>query len=158
MDELFKPVFEYLNSKPAVVAKSKPQIDLDHTLDKLSQSSLKVNKTDKTIRDQVILLLRYRYKLKPAEIFEMNVDDVDIDNGLIYFAARKQNIPLLAGDIIYFRRWLRIREQYLVNGGDNAYLISFHWTVGRSKPFLRLGRRAIDKIIENSRKFSEGGW
>jgi site-specific recombinase XerC len=105
--------------------------------------------SNKQIRDKVILLLNYRYNLKPSQIVRLNVGDVNLQSGLINVPSRKQRIVALRNeDILAFRQWSAIRQMYQrTDVSDNAFLISLHWTLGRSLPYCRLSTRAVNDVI-----------
>jgi len=107
----------------------------------------------KKIRDRIILLLYYRYRLMPLEIVELNLDDVRPDAGLIVISSRKKGIVALRQpDILAFRQWTALRQIYQRSEAEIAYLISLHWTLGRSQPFCRLSTRAVNYVINSYRE------
>lgn len=105
--------------------------------------------SNKQIRDKVILLLSYHYKLKPSEIVRLNVQDVNLNTGLITVASRKKGpLALRNEDILVFRQWSAVRQMYQrTDISDSAFLISLHWTLGRSLPYCRLSTRAVNHVI-----------
>lgn len=104
---------------------------------------------NKQIRDKVILLLTHRYGLKPSEIVGLNLEDLNLNTGLISVASRKKGIVALRNeDILAFRQWGAIRQLYQrTDISDSPYLISLHWTLGRSLPYCRLSTRAVNDVI-----------
>jgi site-specific recombinase XerC len=105
--------------------------------------------TNKQIRDKVILLLSYHYNLKPLEIVRLNVQDVNLNTGLITITSRKKGpLALRNEDILAFRQWSAVRQMYQrTDVSDSAFLISLHWTLGRSLPYCRLSTRAVNHVI-----------
>ncbi len=99
-------------------------------------------------RDRVVLLLRHKYKLRPSDISIMNISDVDFSGGVIHvFRNQKQRIVVIDEcDFIDFRRWGAVRKLYASN--LDAFLISMHWTRGRSEPYQRISVRGIFQIVK----------
>jgi site-specific recombinase XerC len=95
------------------------------------------------------LLLNYRYNLKPSEIVRLNMGDVNLHARLITLASKKERtLALRNEDILAFRQWSAIRQLYQrTDVSDNAFLISLHWTLGRSLPYCRLSTRAVNDAI-----------
>lgn len=144
MENPFVNVLRYLDTLPK--RKKTPNIcrdNLEHVLNNLHADS------NKKIRDKVILLLNYRYNLKPSEIVGLNLEDVKLDTGLIAVASKKKGtVALRNEDILAFRQWRAIRQMYQrTDSSDNAFLISLHWTLGRSLPYCRLSTRAVNYVI-----------
>ncbi len=108
------------------------------------------------MRDRVILLLRYKYKLRPSEISMLNISDVDFNVGIIHILRQQKRLIVVVDecDFLDFRRWASVRKLY-VNGLD-AFLISMHWTRGRSEPYRRISVRGLFLIIQKYPP--EGGW
>ena len=100
------------------------------------------------MRDRVILLLRYKYKLRPSEISMLNISDVDFNVGIIHILRQQKRLIVVVDecDFLDFRRWASVRKLY-VNGLD-AFLISMHWTRGRSEPYRRISVRGLFLIIQ----------
>jgi site-specific recombinase XerC len=105
--------------------------------------------SNKEIRDKVILLLNYRYKLRPSEIVRLNIGDVNLQAGLITLGSKKKRtLALRNEDILAFRQWSAIRQMYQrTDVPETAFLISLHWTLGRSLPYCRLSTRAVNKVV-----------
>ena len=105
--------------------------------------------SNKQIRDKVILLLSYHYELKPSEIVRLNLQDVNLNTGLITVPSRKKGIIALRHeDVLAFRQWSAVRQMYQrTDISDSAFLISLHWTLGRSLPYCRLSTRAVNHVI-----------
>jgi len=99
-------------------------------------------------RDGVVLLLRHKYKLKPSEISALNILDVDLNAGIIYIFRQRKRIFIAIDehDFLEFRRWIAVRKLYA--GGLDAFLISMHWTHGRSEPYQRISVRGIFLIVQ----------
>lgn len=144
MENPFVNVLRYLDTLPKRIKTSNPCRDnFEHILNNFHPDS------NKQIRDKVILLLNYRYNLKPSEMVGLNVGDVNLHNGLITLTAKKKRtLALRNEDILVFRQWSAIRQMYQRSDiPDNAFLISLHWTPGRSLPYCRLSTRAINNVI-----------
>ena len=142
----FVNVLRYLDTLPKRKRPSSPCRDnFEHILNNFHPAS------NKQIRDKVILLLSYRYNLKPSDIVRLNVRDVNLQTGLIAVASKKQRIIALRNeDILAFRQWSAIRQMYQrTDVSENAFLISLHWTLGRSLPYCRLSTRAVNDVIHS---------
>jgi len=140
----FLNVLRYLHTLPKRKKTSNICRDnFEHVLNNLHPDS------NKQIRDRVILLLNYRYNFKPSEIVGLNVGDVNLDTGLIAVASKKKRaVALRNEDILAFRQWSAIRQMYQrTDFSDGAFLISLHWTLGRSLPYCRLSTRAVNYVI-----------
>lgn len=144
MENPFVNVLRYLNTLPK---RKKPSNtcrgNFEQILNNFHPDS------NKQIRDKVILLLNYRYNLKPSEIVRLNVGDVNLQSGLITLdSKKKRTLALRNEDILAFRQWSAIRQMYQrTDFSDNAFLISLHWTLGRSLPYCRLSTRAVNNVI-----------
>ena len=144
MENPFVNVLRYLDTLPKRKKNSNPcRENFEYILNNFHPDS------NKQIRDKVILLLNYRYNLKPSEMVRLNVGDVNLHNGLITLATKKKRtLALRNEDILVFRQWSAIRQMYQrTDFPDNAFLISLHWTLGRSLPYCRLSTRAINNVI-----------
>jgi site-specific recombinase XerC len=119
-----------------------PKFDIQAVLQK-NQAS-----TPKEVRDRLILLLRCKYHLKPSEIAALNVNNVDIATGIIEIASHRKNphIFLCEEDLIHFRRWIAVRRLYAAS--NPAFIISLHWTRGRSEPHQRISTRGIFQTVQ----------
>ncbi len=140
----FVNVLRYLDTLPKRKKFSRSCRDnFEHILNNFHPDS------NKQIRDKVILLLNYRYNLKPSQIVRLNVGDVNLQTGLINLASKKKRtLALRHEDILAFRQWSAIRQMYQrTDVSDNAFLISLHWTLGRGLPYCRLSTRAVNKVI-----------
>jgi site-specific recombinase XerC len=140
----FVNVLRYLDTLPKRQRTSNPCRDnFEHILNNFHPES------NKQIRDKVILLLSYRYNLKPSEIVGLNLQDVNLNAGLITVASRKKAILALRNeDVLAFRQWSAVRQMYQrTDFSDSAFLISLHWTLGRSLPYCRLSTRAVNHVI-----------
>ena len=102
----------------------------------------------KGVRDRVVLLLRYKYKLRPGEISILNISDIDFSGGIIQILRQNKKMVVVIDecDFLDFRRWVSVRKLY-VNGLD-AFLISMHWTRGRSEPYQRISVRGVFLIVQ----------
>ena len=100
------------------------------------------------VRDRVVLLLRYKYKLRPGEISILNISDIDFSGGIIQILRQNKKMVVVIDecDFLDFRRWVSVRKLY-VNGLD-AFLISMHWTRGRSEPYQRISVRGVFLIVQ----------
>ena len=100
------------------------------------------------VRDRVVLLLRYKYKLRPGEISILNISDIDFSGGIIQLIRQNNKgiVVIDECDFLDFRRWASVRKLY-VNGLD-AFLISMHWTRGRSEPYQRISVRGVFLIVQ----------
>lgn len=100
------------------------------------------------IRDRVILLLRHKYKFRPSDISTLNISDMDFSGGIIHvFRQQKKRLIVIDEcDFLDFRRWEAVRKLY-VNGLD-AFLISMHWTRGRSEPYQRISVRGVFLVVQ----------
>ena len=144
MDNPFVNVLRYLDTLPRKKEPSNSHRDnLEHVLNNFHPDS------NKQIRDKVILLLNYRYHLKPSEIVGLNLEDVNLEAGLIAVATKKRgSVALRNEDILVFRQWSTVRQMYQrTDFSDRAFLISLHWTFGRSLPYCRLSTRAVNYVI-----------
>lgn len=144
MENPFVNVLRYLDTLPKRKKTSNICSDnFEHILNNFRPEN------NKQIRDKVILLLNYRYNLKPLEIVGLNLGDVNLDTGLIRVASKKKGIVVLQNeDILAFRQWRAIRQMYQrTDFSDDAFLISLHWTLGRSLPYCRLSTRAVNYVI-----------
>jgi len=105
-------------------------------------------------RDRVILLLRHKYKLRPSEISTLNISNVDFSGGVIcvFWQQKKRIVIIDESDFLDFRRWGAVRKLY-ANGLD-AFLISMHWTRGRSEPYQRISVRGVFLVVQ---KYASGG-
>ena len=105
----------------------------------------------KSARDRLIVLLRFKYGLRPKELVSLNVGDIDMDGGIIHVSSRKRNRHLVIHDqdILSFKRWMSIRKLY--SKADPALIISLHWTHGRSAPYQRMSVRGVFQVVENCR-------
>lgn len=147
MENPFVNVLRYLDTLPRKKKVSNSYRDnLEHALNNLQPDS------NKHIRDKVILLLNSRYNLKPSEIVGLNLEDVNLEAGLIAVASKKHgNVALRNEDILAFRQWSAIRQMHQrTDFSDNAFLISLHWTPGRSLPYCRLSTRAVNYVINRN--------
>jgi len=99
-------------------------------------------------RDRVILLLRHKYKLWPSEISALNILDVDFSGGVIHAFNQPQKRVVIIDerDLLDFRRWRAVRKLY-ANDLD-AFLISMHWTRGRSEPYQRISVRGVFLVVQ----------
>ncbi len=119
---------------------------------KISNLDQQLNQVDISkpngVRDRVILLLRYKYKLRPSEISILNISDVDFNVGIIHILRQQKRLIVVVDecDFLDFRRWASVRKLY-VNGLD-AFLISMHWMRGRSEPYRRISVRGLFLIIQ----------
>jgi site-specific recombinase XerC len=106
------------------------------------------------IRDRVILLLRHKYKLRPSDISTLNISDVDFSGGIIHiFRQQKKRIVVIDEcDFLDLRRWGAVRKLYV--SGLDAFLISMHWTRGRSEPYKRISVRGVFLVVQ---KYDSGG-
>ena len=140
----FVNVLQYLDTLP------KPKKNLDPGRNNFEQilNDFHPN-SNKQIRDKVILLLSYHYNLKPSEIVGLNLQDVNLNAGLITVPCRKKGILALRNeDVLAFRQWSAVRQMYQrTDVSDNAFLVSLHWTLGRSLPYCRLSTRAVNHVI-----------
>lgn len=144
MENPFVNVLRYLDTLPNCKKNSKPcRENFEQILNNFHPNS------NKQIRDKVILLLSYHYNLKPSEIVGLNLQDVNLNAGLITVASRKKGVLALRNeDVLAFRQWNAIRQMYQrTDISDNAFLISLHWTIGRSLPYCRLSTRAVNHVI-----------
>ena len=144
MENPFVNVLRYLDTLPK--KKKNPNIcgdNVEHILNNFHPDS------NKQIRDKIILLLNYRYNLKPSEIVGLNLEDVNLNTGLITVPTRKKEIVALRNeDILAFRQWSAVRQMYQRGDvSDSPFLISLHWTLGRSLPYCRLSTRAVNYVI-----------
>lgn len=100
------------------------------------------------VRDRVVLLLRYKYKLRPGEISMLNISDIDFSGGIIQILRQNKKLIVVIDecDFLDFRRWVSVRKLY-ANGLD-AFLISMHWTRGRSEPYQRISVRGVFLIVQ----------
>jgi len=99
-------------------------------------------------RDRVILLLRHKYKLRPSEISTLNILDVDFNGGVIHaFKQPKKRVVIIdEHDLLDFRRWRAVRKLYASD--LDAFLISMHWTRGRSEPYQRISVRGVFLVVQ----------
>lgn len=144
MENPFVNVLQYLDTLPKQKRKSSPCSDsVEDILNDFHPAS------NKQIRDKVILLLSFHYRLKPSEIVRLNMQDVNLNTGLITVASRKKGpVALRSNDILAFRQWSAVRQMYQrTDISDSAFLISLHWTLGRSLPYCRLSTRAVNHVI-----------
>jgi site-specific recombinase XerD len=144
MENPFVNVLRYLDTLPKRKKMSKScKSNFEHILNNFHPDS------NKQIRDKVILLLIYRYNLKPSEIVKLNIGDVNLTTGFITAISKKRGIVVLRNeDILAFRQWSAIRQMYQrADFSENAFLISLHWTIGRSLPYCRLSTRAVNYVI-----------
>lgn len=102
----------------------------------------------KSARDRLIVLLRFKYGLRPKELVSLNVGDIDMDGGIINVSSRKRNqyLVIREQDILSFKRWMSIRKLY--SKADPALIISLHWTHGRSAPYQRMSVRGVFQVVE----------
>jgi site-specific recombinase XerC len=105
-------------------------------------------------RDRVILLLRHKYKLRPSNISTLNIADVDFSGGVIHIfrQQKKQIVVIDECDFLDFRRWGAVRKLYA--SSLDAFLISMHWTRGRSEPYQRISVRGVFLVVQ---KYASGG-
>jgi predicted ATPase len=105
--------------------------------------------SNKQIRDKVILLLSYHYELRPSEIVRLNLQDVNLNTGLITVPSRKKGIIALRNeDVLAFRQWSAVRQMYQrTDISDSAFLISLHWTCPHLK-ILATSREALGILGE----------
>lgn len=105
----------------------------------------------KGARDSLVLLLRFHYLLRPNEIASLNICDIDMESGILHVVNRKRNqyLVLCEQDVFYFKRWLAMRK--LFSKSSPAFIISLHWTYGRSLPHQRISVRGIFQIVEKYR-------
>jgi site-specific recombinase XerC len=115
-------------------------LDLAPLLGEIDISSMK------GLRDILILKLRSKYRLKPNEIRNLNIPDLDMDARLLKILSRRQRsfLAIDEKDIPDFRRWLSVRKLFADNSG--ALIISLHWTAGRAKPHQRISTRGLYQI------------
>lgn len=135
--------FSNLNIQRPSYKKSPSHLPKTGILDMLKQTQVS---TPKGARDYVILLLRHKYCLRPCEIAALNIEHVDLQAAMIELLIRKKNphIYLCEEDLIYFRRWVTVRRLYA--SSNPAFIISLHWTRGRSEPYQRISTRGIFQI------------
>ena len=144
MENPFVNVLRYLDTLPNSKKSSNAYRDnVEQILNNFHPNS------NKQIRDKVILLLSYRYNLKPSEIVGLNLQEVNLHTGLITVPSRKKGpLALRNDDILAFRQWSAVRQMYQrTDIVDSAFLISLHWTLGRSLPYCRLSTRAVNHVI-----------
>jgi site-specific recombinase XerC len=99
-------------------------------------------------RDRVVLLLRYKYRLRPSEISALNISDVDVNGGVLQVIRRskKQVVIVDERDLLDFRRWRAVRKLYVSD--LEAFLISMHWTRGRSELYQRISVRGVFLVVQ----------
>jgi site-specific recombinase XerC len=144
VDNPFVNVLRYLDTLPKTEKNLKScRYDFEQILSNFHPNN------NKQIRDKVILLLNYHYNLRPVEIVGLNLQDVNLNIGLITVPSRKRGILALRNeDILAFRQWSAVRQLYQrTDISDSAFLISLHWTIGRSLPYCRLSTRAVNHVI-----------
>lgn len=109
----------------------------------------------KGARDRIIVLLRFKYGLRPKELVSLNVGDIDIEGGIIDVRSRRRNRHLVIHDrdMLSFKRWMSIRKLY--SKADPALIISLHWTPGRSAPYQRMSVRGVFQIVEKYKANSQ---
>jgi len=109
----------------------------------------------KGARDRIIVLLRFKYGLRPKELISLNVSDIDMEGGIIDVRSRRRNRHLVIHDrdMLSFRRWVSIRKLY--SKADPALIISLHWTHGRSAPYQRMSVRGVFQIVEKYKANSQ---
>lgn len=144
MENPFVNVLRYLDTLP----KQKRNSDLCRNNFEQILKDFHPN-SNKQIRDKVILLLIYHYALKPSEIVRLNLQDVNLNTGLITVSSRRKGpLALRNEDVLAFRQWSAVRQMYQrTDISDSAFLISLHWTLGRSLPYCRLSTRAVNHVI-----------
>jgi site-specific recombinase XerC len=100
------------------------------------------------VRDRVILLLRHKYKLRPSDISALNISDVDLEGGIIHiFRQPKKRIVVIDEcDFLDLRRWSAVRKLYV--SGVDAFIISMHWTQGRTEPYKRISVRGVFQVVQ----------
>lgn len=100
------------------------------------------------MRDRVVLLLRHKYKLRPSEISMLNILDIDFSGGIIHIQRKQKQLVVVIDecDFLDFRRWAAVRKLYV--SSLEAFLISMHWTRGRSEPYQRISVRGLFLIIQ----------
>ena len=85
MENPFVNVLQYLDALPKQKKSLEPgRNNFEQVLNDFHPNS------NKQIRDKVILLLSYRYNLKPSEIVRLNLQDVNLNTGLITVPSRKK--------------------------------------------------------------------
>jgi len=99
-------------------------------------------------RDRVVLLLRHKYRLRPSEISSLNISDVDFNGGVIQVVrcSKNQVVIIEECDLLDFRRWRAVRK--LFASDLDAFLISMHWTRGRSEPYQRISVRGVFLVVQ----------
>ena len=146
MENPFVNVLQYLDTLPKQRRISNPcGNEIEQILNDFHPTS------NKQIRDKVILLLSFHYKLKPSEIVRLNLQDVNLNTGLITVVSKRRGpLALRNDDILAFRQWSAVRQMYQrTDISDSAFLISLHWTLGRSLPYCRLSTRSVNHVINN---------
>lgn len=101
MENPFVNVLRYLDTLPKrQKSQNNRRKNSEHILNNLQANN------NKQIRDKGILLLSCRYNLKPSEIIGLDLDDVNLEAGLITVASQKNGIVFLQNeDILAFRLW-----------------------------------------------------
>ena len=103
--------------------------------------------TPKGLRDRVILLLRFRYGLKTGEIAKLELGAVDVETGVINISSRRRNRIVLLDPKVFpdFRRWATVRNLFVAE--TSAFIISMHWTAGRSIPYRKMSTRGVYQVV-----------
>lgn len=84
MENPFVNVLRYLDTLPKrQKSQNNRRKNSEHILNNLQANN------NKQIRDKGILLLSCRYNLKPSEIIGLDLDDVNLEAGLITVASQK---------------------------------------------------------------------
>lgn len=67
------------------------------------------------LRDKVAMLLMYRAALRVSEVCSLTVDDVDLDNGLIFVQLGKGNkdrvVPMDHELLLWCKKWVSVRPE-----------------------------------------------
>ena len=109
--------------------------------------------TPKSVRDYALSALYELEGITVAQLRGLDVDDVDMEAGMLRLAGRRRRgrLVLISGQpVTDLRRWVAVR--HALSARDPALFISLHWTAGRSKPGRRLSCRGLSEVLRRMRR------
>ena len=112
----------------------------------------------KAVRDYALSALHELAGIPVAQLRALEVDDVDLEAGLLRLRGRRgrEKLVMLSGPAVAgLRRWVAVR--HVLGARDGALFISLHWTAGRSEPGTRMSCRGLSEALRQMRGELEPG-
>jgi len=91
------------------------------------------------LRDKVAMVIMYRAGLRVSEVCDLSIDDVDLDQGLLFVqqgkGAKDRVVPMDPETINWCKRWLEARREYKKMADADAFMCT------------RTGKAVIDRYL-----------